>query len=185
MIDFTVTREQQSYLLHIAREAIKAELDERRPDYPESPDGLDFTCGAFVTLKTLRRALRGCIGTMVGNLPVAETIREMACSSAFRDPRFPAVSKSEIDKLCIEISLLSPMDLMRSIEEIEIGTHGLLIRKGGRSGVLLPQVAVEQGWDTKTFLSHTCRKAGIDSDAWTDSEVAIYLFSAILFSEKQ
>ncbi len=122
---------------------------------------------------------------MTGESPVVDTIRRMARSSAFSDPRFPPLRLDELDKIDIEISLLSEMTRITDVRCIVVGTHGLLVRRGTRSGVLLPQVAVAEGWNRERFLAFTCRKAGLPRDAWKYPDIAIYAFSAVLFSEKE
>jgi uncharacterized protein len=179
---FSLTDDQKRYLLETARETIEAELEHREPRYPEQP-GPEEPCGVFVTLH-IDGSLRGCIGRMTSPEPLSLTIREIARSSAFGDPRFPPLSTAEADRFDIEISVLTPMVPVHATDEIQVGTHGILIRKNGRSGVLLPQVATEQGWDRDTFLKHTCMKAGLHGDCWKDAGTEILIFSAIVFGEK-
>jgi AmmeMemoRadiSam system protein A len=105
----------------------------------------------------------------------------MAVEAAFGDPRFCAVSSDELDGIDIEISVLTPLERISGLSEIEIGKHGLLIRKGFRSGLLLPQVATEHNLDGEGFLRWTCHKAGLPEEAWKDEDVAIYVFSADVF----
>ena len=105
----------------------------------------------------------------------------MAIAAAFQDPRFEPVSSGEIDELDIEISVLTPMKKIENIQEIEIGKHGLYMVKNIYHGLLLPQVATNYGWNKKTFLEHTCMKAGLPQDAWTDRDTEIYIFSADIF----
>ena len=145
-------------------------------------DRLQEQCGVFVTLH-IGKKLRGCIGTMRGTEPLIDTVRDMARSSAFHDPRFPGLTLDEIKTIKIEISVLTPLIQISSVDEIKTGTHGLYITKGPCSGVLLPQVAIEQGWDRDQFLSFTCRKAGLPADAWYDNDTIIEIFSATIFSE--
>jgi AmmeMemoRadiSam system protein A len=127
-------------------------------------------------------ALRGCIGQLTPDKPLLQQVKEMAAAAATRDPRFYPMKREDLDRFSIEISVLSPLKKISSPEEIEVGKHGLYIEKNFYRGVLLPQVAVEYGWDRDTFLQQTCVKAGLDSDAWKD-EAAIYIFSADIFSE--
>ena len=116
--------------------------------------------------------------------PLDETVREMADAAALRDYRFHPVTPPELADIDIEISALSPLRRITNISEIEIGTHGIWITKGVNRGVLLPQVATEQGWDRNTFLQQTCRKAFLPPDAWKDPETIIEIFSAQIFREK-
>ena len=106
---------------------------------------------------------------------------EMAQAAAFQDPRFPPLAKNELIDLDIEISVLTPFRLIQDVKEIQVGQHGLYIEKGGYSGLLLPQVATEYHWDRRTFLEHTCLKAGLPGDAWQDKKTKIYVFSAEIF----
>ena len=137
--------------------------------------------GAFVCLKT-HGELKGCIGHIKGFLPLDETIREMAKQAAFYDPRFAPLDAGEWKETEVEISVLTPMRKIESVEEIEVGMHGLYIEKGLDTGLLLPQVAVEYGWDRATFLRETCLKAGLPPDAWKDG-ADIYVFTADVFGE--
>lgn len=171
---------EKQVLRSLALESIKARLEHRHPDYDEPTDALQAVRGAFVTLRKNGR-LRGCIGTLNATDRLAETIKEMARSSAFHDPRFPPLAEDEIHDIEIEISVLTPLQKIASVEEIEVGKHGLYVTRGSLSGVLLPQVPVEQGWDRDTFLDNTCRKAGLPQDAWKHGDVDLYTFSAVVF----
>jgi len=136
--------------------------------------------GAFVTLKK-KGELRGCIGYIKGVKPLYETVQEMAIQAAFHDPRFAPLEKDEWEFIDIEISVLTPMKRIQSVDEIEVGTHGLYIERGFYSGLLLPQVATENNWDRETFLGYTCWKAGLPEDAWELKDTKIYIFSADVF----
>jgi AmmeMemoRadiSam system protein A len=136
--------------------------------------------GAFVTLQK-KGQLRGCIGYIEGHGPLHNTIKEMAEAAAFRDPRFSPVKEKELPELDIEISVLTPLQRVKDVNEIQVGTHGIYIKKGWYSGLLLPQVATEYGWDRQTFLEHTCQKAGLPSAAWKEKDTEIYIFSADIF----
>ena len=181
-VSITLSEVEKRSLLAIARDSIASKLEEDENRSPVKSGELQAPGGAFVTLHEEGK-LRGCIGTLSGPVPLHETIFELARSAAFRDPRFPSLSSSELERIEIEISVLSPMHRMVSEKEIEIGQHGLYIIKGSHSGVLLPQVAVEQGWDRRTFLTHCCYKAGLDGQAWKDRDVDLFLFTALIFSE--
>ena len=183
MEEFSLYKVDQERLLTIAREAIGAELQHRQASFPPSTGTLDKKCGAFVTLHK-HGALRGCIGNMQGTGSLFATIGEMAVSAAFHDPRFPPITQIEFKEIDIEITVLTPMKPCEDPNKIEIGTHGLYIRSGMRSGVLLPQVPVEQGWDRGTFLRHTCMKAGLPGDCWKESNTELYTFRGIIFGEK-
>jgi len=149
------------------------------------PSGIDDlpSHGAFVTLHR-RGRLRGCIGTFAASPSTAAVVREMAEAAALRDPRFHAVAPEEIDELDNEISLLTPLVTVEDAATIEVGRHGICVERGYRRGVLLPQVAVEHGWDRETFLAQTCVKAGLPSDAWQDPATRIEVFEAVIFGER-
>jgi AmmeMemoRadiSam system protein A len=171
-------------LLQTAREAIGARLAGRPPRFPASPPELAVQCGAFVTLKVEGR-LRGCIGHITACQPLVDAVRDAAVSSAFEDPRFPPLRPEEWPRVRIEISVLSPFQLMTDIRRIIVGVHGIMVQSGQRSGLLLPQVATEQGWGREAFLAHGCRKAGLPADAWRLPETRIEVFTAAVFQESQ
>ncbi len=178
----TLSPEEQSLLLGISRESIIDAVTGSTGRTKSSASGnLLLKRGCFVTLH-LNGKLRGCIGTFSAEKPLWSAVREMAAAAATRDPRFYPVTSDEIERLKLEISVLSPLKKIESIEEIQVGVHGLYIEKNLFHGVLLPQVAVEQGWDRTSFLEQTCLKAGLDKGAW-QSEADIYIFSAQVFGE--
>jgi AmmeMemoRadiSam system protein A len=144
---------------------------------------ISVKCGAFVTLHKFGD-LRGCIGTFRNDKKLYEVVSDMAIQAAFYDPRFQPVTKDELDKIEIEISVLTPMVPVYNLDDIVVGRDGLYVKKGFYSGVLLPQVATEYNWDKYQFLSHTCIKAGLPDDIWKREKIDIYRFSAIVFSEK-
>jgi AmmeMemoRadiSam system protein A len=148
------------------------------------PKILLLKTGCFVTLN-IDGELRGCIGTFRNDRELYKNVHDMAIQSAFYDPRFPPLTNQEFTLINIEISVLTPMTKVTNLDEIKVGEHGLYVKKGFYSGVLLPQVATEYGWDKEEFLSHTCRKAGLPMDAWKKEGIEIYKFSAIVFSEKE
>jgi AmmeMemoRadiSam system protein A len=178
----TLSEQDRLVLLQTAREAIAARLARRAPVFPTAGDALREPRGAFVTLKA-RGELRGCIGHITASEPLVDTVKEVARASAFEDPRFPPVRPEEWDAVRIEISVLSPFETARDAGVIEVGVHGIMIRRGSRSGLLLPQVATEQGWDRETFLMHCCYKAGLPGDAWRSPDTQLSIFSAIVFHE--
>ena len=129
--------------------------------------------------------LRGCIGNMVGQGPLYKTVADMAIEAAMGDPRFPTLSPKEVDKVGIEISVLTPLKKVSSYKDVNIPGDGVLIKSGFSSGVFLPQVATETGWDRDQFLTYLCaHKAGLPPDAWKDPNTEIYVFSAEVFGEK-
>jgi len=177
---------QRKKLANIARNSIQAYLKTgKKQELIEADPLLLKDMGAFVTLHK-NGQLRGCIGNIVGREPLYLTIRDMAIESAVGDPRFPAVKLSELPEIEIEISVLTPLKKISSPDEIELGKHGVLIKRGFSTGVFLPQVATETGWTKEEFLSNLCaHKAGLPADAWKDKNTEIYLFSAEVFSEKE
>ncbi len=179
-----LTDQEKINLLYIARESIASFLEGREIRFPEElSSGLLKHFGAFVTLRK-QGNLRGCIGTFHADKPLYKIVAEMARSAAFNDPRFPPLTRKELDEVEIEISVLSPMQRGKP-EEIKVGTHGIYIIRGLNHGVLLPQVAVEYNWDRETFLDHTCLKAGLSPGCWRDPKTEIYLFTCEIFNEKE
>ncbi|PIR16964.1 MAG: AMMECR1 domain-containing protein [Deltaproteobacteria bacterium CG11_big_fil_rev_8_21_14_0_20_49_13] len=178
-----LTDKEKNLLLALARSTIEAKVEGRPLPAPPKAEGvLASECGAFVTIHKKGR-LRGCIGNMIGEGPLVRTIQEMAVASATEDPRFNGVKPEELKDLDIEISVLSPMKKVIDVNEIEVGKHGIIMRQGWRSGVLLPQVATEQGWEREEFLVNTCYKAGLPPDAWKDPKTVIEIFSAEVFGD--
>lgn len=180
---FSLTEEERRTLLATARASIAARFEGKAAPLPASTPALGRPCGAFVTLKIGGR-LRGCIGRIAATAPLAETVRDVALSSAFDDPRFAPLERGELERVAIEVSVLSPLRRTRDPAQIRVGTHGVLVRRGGRSGLLLPQVATEQGWGLEEYLAHACRKAGLPDDAWRDPETVIETFTAVVFGEE-
>lgn len=183
--EHTLTDSEKKALLTIARNAIERAIVGTQKKLPEyDMPVLHEKRGAFVTIHN-QGDLRGCIGYVVGHRPLKETVEEMAQAAALRDTRFKPVSASELSEIDLEISVLSPLYKVQDVNEIKVGTHGLMIRAGQYSGLLLPQVAVEHKWDRKVFLEYTCMKAGLFKDAWKDEDTTLYIFSAQVFSEKE
>jgi AmmeMemoRadiSam system protein A len=181
-MEFDITLEEKKILMQTAREAITARIEKRKPQYPASTETLKKNCGAFVTLHK-QGSLRGCIGFIIATKPLIETVQEAAQSSAFNDPRFPALTAGELDEIEIEISVLSPLRRIEDVKEIQVGVHGIMLKNGFYSGLLLPQVATDYRWDRDTFLTHTCYKAGLPGDCWRSKDTEIEVFSAVVFSE--
>jgi AmmeMemoRadiSam system protein B/AmmeMemoRadiSam system protein A len=174
--DDFLNKQEEKELIFIARRAIEAGLGiaDDETDFMSTPEALRKPYGVFVSLH-IGDELRGCIGTVSTNRPLCESVDKMARAAAFNDPRFPPLSKKEYENSTLEISILTPLNKIRDINEIVIGTHGLLIRKGNRSGVMLPQVATERGWSVNQFLEHTAdSKAGIGKDGWKDAEIFVF-----------
>jgi AmmeMemoRadiSam system protein A len=171
-------------LLELARQAIVEAVCHGRLLGSIPPSALlERQCGVFVSLH-VKGKLRGCIGMIEGRGRLGEGIVHCAASAALEDPRFTRMKPEEIENLEIEISLLTPLEPIRA-EEVEIGTHGLLVELGGRSGLLLPQVAVEHHLDRERFLEETCWKAGLPRDAWKDPKTKIYGFRCEIVSEEK
>jgi len=176
---------EKKILINIAKETIKAHLDSNvQPDFYYKQKALNEEVGAFVTLK-IEGKLRGCIGMLIAKEPLYVTVSEMAQQAAFHDPRFEVLKNEEYDALKVEISVLTPFKKIDSIDEIEVGKHGLMISRGYNSGLLLPQVATEYAWDKNTFLEHACIKAGLSIDAWKENDVEICVFSAEVFGSEE
>jgi AmmeMemoRadiSam system protein A len=180
-----LTRHQRTQLLTIARTSIEATMEGRRPELDLSAleEELRRPSGAFVTLNERSGELRGCIGSIEAVAPLAQAVASSAVNAAFRDPRFYPVTKEELPNLHIEISVMSPIVPVTDVDEIEVGRDGLIVSRGGRAGLLLPQVATEYGWDRDTFLRQTCLKAGLPADCWQSPECRIEKFSAEVFGE--
>ncbi|MGD9497149.1 MAG: AmmeMemoRadiSam system protein A [Armatimonadota bacterium] len=178
-----LSKSQQQRLLKLARDTIRQWVGERTlPELPTDDPCFEEPRAVFVTLHK-HGQLRGCIGTLEAREPLAAAVRSSAVSAATQDPRFPPVSPDEVDELEIEISVLSPLHRIRSIDEIEIGKHGVVVSDALRRGVFLPQVAVEQGWDCPTMLNYLCaHKAGLPANAWRHG-AQLYTFTCQVFSE--
>ncbi len=177
--------DEQKELLTVARKAISSYLRKGFiPEYKTNDVNLLRKAGAFVTLNSNHR-LRGCIGNFFSNDPLYKNVQLMAIAAAVDDPRFRQVTSEEVGLIEIEISVLSELETVKSLDEIKVGMHGLYVTKGLYRGVLLPQVATEYGWDRDTFLSETCMKAGLPEDEWKKGDIKIEKFSAQVFNEKE
>jgi AmmeMemoRadiSam system protein A len=171
-------------LLKMARKSIEIYLEKGKVWEPQVSDPeLREPGAAFVTL-TKDGELRGCIGHTEPILPLYRTIIQCAIAAATSDPRFPPLKPAELRQVKIEISVLSPLRGLQDASEIQVGRDGILIEKGGRKGLLLPQVATEFHWDRRTFLEETCRKAGLPRDAWKEG-AKVFIFSAEIFHEER
>lgn len=186
----TYSEAEKKTLLSIARTSIDYGLKHGQP-LPEKKllhfpmtDTLKEPKGVFVTLHH-HGALRGCIGTIEPSKPLYQAVSHMAYAAAFKDPRFPPLTQKEFPFITLEISVLSPLIPVSSLEEIEVGRDGLVVVKFPYKGLLLPQVATEQGWDRETFLSHTCLKAGLPPRAYKDEDCQIYRFRAEVWGEEE
>lgn len=173
---------EKGKLLVIARQSIVNHIKGGQvAKFDVTEENLMANHGCFVTIR-IEGKLRGCLGQFTSDKPLHYLVREMAIAAATRDPRFYPLRSDDLENIDLEISVLSPLKKVDSIEEIEVGKHGLYIEKNFYRGVLLPQVAVEYGWDRNTFLEQTCLKAGLEKNAWKE-EADIYIFSAEVFAE--
>ncbi|MBL7033905.1 MAG: AmmeMemoRadiSam system protein A [Candidatus Delongbacteria bacterium] len=182
MTDYSLNDSERTTLLQLARSTIVWRLQGEPATEPTSTPNLLEHCGAFVTLNS-RNTLRGCIGHIESDRPLLELVPEMALAAAFDDPRFPPLLEDELEQIVVEISVLSPLWQADSWRDFEVGSHGVLLRKGFHQAVFLPQVAPEQGWDPETTLTHLALKAGLPSDAWRGEDCRFQLFTALVFSE--
>ena len=181
-----LTDDERQFLLRWARRSLEAAVcgnarGEEKPLPTAVPARLDVPAGAFVSLHK-KGQLRGCIGYVHATRSLCRTVMDAAAAAASRDPRFPPVQPAELPDLDLEISVLSPFRAVRP-EEIQVGTHGVLITQDRRHGLLLPQVASEHQWDREKFLEETCRKAGLAPDAWRRG-ATIEAFTADVFGEE-
>jgi len=172
---------ERSVLLHLAHDAIVSALEGREISLEPPTPHLAEPRGAFTSLY-LHGQLRGCVGYVVPVSSVYRTVAETAQAAAFEDTRFPPVTREEAPELKVELSILSPPQLVAA-EAVRVGHHGLLISMHGQRGLLLPQVPTEHGWDRITFLEQTCRKAGLPMNAWQRG-AALEAFTAEVFGEK-
>ncbi len=179
-----LTKEQKRFLIGVARKSVESAVKgiSEKPPFTDDPV-LNESRGAFVTLKK-NGELRGCIGYVVPIKPLYLAIWDVAKEAAINDPRFPPVTEDELEYLSYEISVLTPLYRVHSHDEIRVGRDGLLMKKGLYSGLLLPQVPVEEGWNLKEFLAYTCLKAGLAPDCYKDPLVEIYRFEAEVFSDE-
>jgi AmmeMemoRadiSam system protein A len=169
-------------LLQFARDVIAAHVGGREVPSIEETEATTRRSGVFVSLHK-HGDLRGCIGHIEADQPLAQSVARCAISAATSDPRFPAVTAAELAALEIELSILGPLEPVSSVDDIEIGRHGLLVEMGWHRGLLLPQVATEWKWDRETFIAQTCHKAGLALDAWKKG-ATLWRFEAEVFGEQ-
>jgi MEMO1 family protein len=179
---------EQELLLALARKTLEVALDGGRVEAAApaaSGPHLRDRRGVFVTL-TIDGDLRGCIGTHEPDTPLWDTVRRMAAASAFEDPRFPPLARSELARVRIEISVyLTRLLPLRSADEYVVGRQGIILKAGGRAATFLPQVPVEQGWDRETTLAELCLKAGLPKDAWRGSDALFLVYETQVFGEPE
>lgn len=185
-----LSEEEGKFLVELARKSINSFIKERiKIGVPEdTPESLKENRGAFVTLNK-DEMLRGCIGYVEPIAPLANAVIDVAISAAVNDPRFSPVTVNELEDLDIEVSVLTQPELIEVdrpeeyMDKIKIGEDGLIIERGPYKGLLLPQVAVEWGWNVEEFLYNTCVKAGLTADCWIFPDVKIYKFSSQVFKD--
>jgi hypothetical protein len=194
-MSFEISDEEGAYLVKLARRAMETYLKTKKIIEPDdAPEKLRTPCGVFTTLNKVTatgKELRGCIGLPYPVKPLAEAVVTSAISSAVEDPRFPPVSQSELGEIVVELSVLTPPQYIAVKKpsdypkEVGVGVDGLIVERGGRSGLLLPQVPVEWGWDAEEFLTQCCLKAWLPPDSWLNEGTRISKFQAIIFEEKE
>ena len=181
--------------MKLARQTVDEYVEYERKPKPsvDIPAHLMTESGVFVTLNVMRSSyvtLRGCIGRPYPTQPLVEATIDSAVDATVHDPRFPPVTKQELDSIVIELSVLTPPKKIEYnnpkelLELVKVGRDGLIASQGMRRGLLLPQVPVEWGWDTKQFLEHTCSKAGLPTNAWMEHNTEFMSFQAEIFGEK-
>lgn len=195
-VSFSLDEQERAWLALLARQSIALAVGAEPPmagvtslaealQSAEAPRGREHPVlrrplGAFVTI-TLGGDLRGCIGSIVGREPLEENVWRMARAAALEDPRFPPLTAREWARADLEISVLDELTPCPDPERIEVGRHGLALQYGGRTGVFLPQVPVEQGWDREVYLDNLCRKAGVPVGAWRLPQARIFWYEAQVF----
>jgi len=191
---FELSDEEGGYLVGLARRAIESQLRSGRAVVPgDASEHLKTECGVFVTLNVVEgdsHRLRGCIGLPYPTKPLVDAVVDSAVNAALRDPRFPVVTYDEMGSIAVEVSVITPPEVVsveRSEEypgKVEVGRDGLIVSRGVNRGLLLPQVPVEWGWDAEEFLSQCCMKARLPPDAWLLQGTEVSKFQAIIFSEE-
>ncbi len=179
-------RDEGTIAVRLARSAIKAHLSGEVAETDDLPEVFGEKRGVFVTLHK-NGDLRGCIGYPEPVMQLIDAILDSAVSAAVRDPRFPHVRYAEMEEIVVEVTILTPPAKIDAVpsdlpKHVEVGRHGLIVRKGAYQGLLLPQVATEWGFDAEEFLSQTCIKAGLLPDAWLTGAV-VYSFEGQIFTE--
>lgn len=173
-------------LINLARKAVRQKKDLKVDNLKSR---FNNKRGVFITVKTYpERRLRGCIGIPRPRKPLYKAVIKAARDAAYSDPRFPPLKKEDLGSITVELSILTLPEKVETEEapkEIKVGEDGLIVSKGIRTGLLLPQVAVDRDWDSKEFLEETCRKAGLPRDAWKSEDTEIQVFQAQVFKEKE
>jgi uncharacterized protein (TIGR00296 family) len=184
------TLNEGSKLIKLARKSIESKLLKKTLNFKQEQKTFPQKQGVFVTLITKSDELRGCVGFPYPFKPLSEAVVEAAQSAAFADPRFAPLKKEELKNIKIEISVLTEPKLIQAApqeltSEIKVGKDGLIVNLSGFSGLLLPQVAPEQKWDSLEFLRGTCIKAGLPAETWLNPNCKVYKFQAQIFSEEK
>lgn len=190
-VNFSLSDAARQWLSKQARTSVDNGLTKANTSMPVPQAGNDLSeedvaqlsenLGAFVTLNIQHR-LRGCIGAIVGNEPLYANVWKMAYAAAFRDPRFPPLRPDEWLRCTVDISVLAQPTLCPNPAAIEVGRHGLILQYKGHTGVFLPQVPVEQGWDRAAYLEHLCAKAGLPAGSWQQPGAALFWYEALVFA---
>ncbi len=194
-MSFELTDDEGKFLIELARTAVEEFLATRKHITPpkDASKRLFEPCGVFVTISELKRGekqLRGCIGYPYPTYPLVEAVIDSAINAATQDPRFYPISKTELNEVVFEVSILTPPEQIETsnpqeyLTKFKVGEHGLIVEKGGFKGLLLPQVPVEWGWCEEEFLCQCCMKAGLTPDTWLMKGTKIYKFRAIIFEEE-
>ena len=189
-----LSEEDKRTALRIAKYTLDSVVLERtKPSYEKiaakfnPSEALTQEAGVFVTLKagrgaTAKKTLRGCIGYIIGFMPVYKAIVDNALNASTRDPRFDQIAPKELDNICITISVMSPL-IKCTPDDVVVGRDGLVLEYEGHRGVYLPQIPGENGWNKLEFLENLCIKAGVSTDKWKDEKSELYRFTAQVFSE--
>jgi len=185
MVEVNLPAPSQRRLLEIARLTLERVAAGRSPEFIESDDPYleKIGYGAFVTLFN-KKNLRGCVGTCAPANSLREVVIEMTEAAATRDRRVKPVRAAELEEIRIDISVISSLERSPAPLALEIGKHGLHVARARKRGVLLPQVAVEHGWDMETFLQQTCLKANLPRDAWRQADTTVSSFTALIIEEE-
>ncbi len=195
-MSFDLSLEEGKFLIQHARSAVKEKLEKNKNIQPpkDTAKKLFEQCGVFVTISTPshgEKELRGCIGYPYPTSPLVEAVIDSAINAATQDPRFEPMSLKELDKVIFEVSVLTPPEPVEVknpkeyLSKIKVGEDGLIVERGYRKGLLLPQVPIEWGWCEEEFLCQCCVKAGLPPDSWLTKDAKIYKFKAIIFEEEK
>jgi AmmeMemoRadiSam system protein A len=178
-----LSEQERARLLAAARQAIRCAIENETFERHDSTAAMERRAGAFVTLRR-RGELRGCIGMLDTSRPLLDSVTDAAVAAATRDHRFSRLSRMELDDCDLEISVLGDFVEVTDPQEVEVGRDGVLLRAGFQSGLFLPQVATEQGWDRETLLDHLCLKAGLPPGTWRRPDATLERFTAEVFGER-